>query len=379
MQTGLELFLDQGCPVSFRHAGLITNPTGVDRRLRSTIDLLHERGLLAALFGPEHGVRGTAQAGAPVAAAHDARTGLPVHSLYGPVRSPTPGQLARLDALVVDLQEIGVRYATYSSTLAYAQAATAEAGLPLIVFDRPNPLGGVAIEGNQLRPAFRSFVGVHPLPVRHGLTIGELARLFAAENGWPAPIVVPMHGWQRDQWYDQTGLPWVQPSPNLPTLDSLALYSGTCLLEGTNVSEGRGTTRPFELIGAPWIDPFRLADDLNARGLPGVLCRPAAFVPTFAKHAGTMCHGVQVHILNRAALRPVALGIHILHALRMIDQAAFAWRRGPERPLFIDLLLGDDRPRLALDAGADPAEVLAGWDAEADAFATRRAPFLLYN
>uniref|UniRef100_A0A831X7L7 DUF1343 domain-containing protein n=1 Tax=Thermorudis peleae TaxID=1382356 RepID=A0A831X7L7_9BACT len=382
VQVGLEVFLEQGLSsLEGKRAGLITNPTGTDGRLRSTIDLLYASGRvrLAALFGPEHGIRGEAQAGEPVADARDARTGLPVYSLYGQTRRPSPEMLQGLDALIFDLQDIGVRYGTYASTMAYAQEAAAEAGLLFVVFDRPNPLTGCWVEGNLLDPAFASFVGVHPIPIRHGLTAGELARLLAADRGWPEPVVVPMQGWQRELWFDQTGLPWIQPSPNLPTLDSLALYAGTCLVEGTNCSEGRGTTRPFELVGAPWIDPFELAEDLAGRGLPGVVFRPAYFTPTFSKHAGQRCGGVQIHVLDREALRPVELGIYLLDALRRQDPAVFAWRVSADGRHVVDLLLGSDRPRRALEAGAAPAEVLSGWDEEARAFRERCWPLLLYD
>ena len=229
--TGLETALAEGlAELAGRRAGLITNPTGVDRRLRSGADLLHAGWALelVALFGPEHGIRGEAQAGIPLGGTLDPRTGLPVHSLYGETRRPTPAMLAGLDALIFDIQDVGARYATYVSTLAYAQEAAAQAGLRFVVFDRPNPITGAGVEGDLLDPAFASFVGAHPLPVRHGLTAGELARLFAAERGWPEPLVVRLRGWRRAAWFDQTGLPWVQPSPNLPTLDSLTLYPGTC-------------------------------------------------------------------------------------------------------------------------------------------------------
>ncbi len=324
-------------------------------------------------------MNGTAQAGVTVKAATDQRTGLPVHSLYGDALHPTSDMLDGLDALIFDIQDVGVRYATYVSTMAYAQAAAATAELPFVVFDRPNPITGVSVEGNVLEPAFASFVGVHPIPVRHGMTVGELAWLFAAEHGWPEPLVVGMRGWRRGQWFDETGLPWVQPSPNLPTLDSLTLYPGTCLIEGTNVSEGRGTTRPFELVGAPWLDPFQLVDDLERRRLPGVAFRVVHFTPTSSKHASRLCGGVQVHVVDRDALRPVELGLHLLHAIRSLDPDAFAWTKRPDGGYFIDLLLGSDRPRLALTAGADVDEVTAGWAEQAGTFAERRRPFLLYE
>lgn len=381
MLTGLDVFLDEGLPeLTGKRVGLITNHTGVDRRFRNTIDLLQasKRVELVALFGPEHGVRGDLQAGAPVSEAVDARTGLPVYSLYGETKTPTPAMLDGLDALVYDIQDAGVRFYTYLSTMAYA-LGTASAGIAFVVLDRPNPISGTRVEGNVLDPAFRSFVGAHPITIRHGLTFGELAQLFAAESGWTAPIVVPMRGWRRESWFDETGLPFVLPSPNLPTLDSLTLYPGTCLIEGTNLSEGRGATRPFELVGAPWLDPFQLAEELEQRDLPGVAFRPTYFTPTFSKHANDSCGGVQIHIRDRDALRPTQLGIHLLHAFRSLNPDAFAWREGREGRYAIDLLLGSDRPRQALDGGASVAEVTIGWDEESRAFEERRRPYLIYD
>lgn len=380
VRTGLEALIEDGLPtLAGKRVGLVANHTAVDQRLRTAIDLLHASShlRLTALFGPEHGVRGDAQAGVPVENATDQRTGLPVYSLYGRGQTPQPDMLRDLDALVFDIQDVGCRYATYISTLLHVQEAAAEAGLPVVVLDRPNPLGGQRVEGNLVEAGFTSFVGVHPIAIRHGLTVGELARLFATERGWPAPEVVPMRGWRREQWFDQTGLPWVQPSPNLPTLDAVTLYPGTCLLEGTNVSEGRGTTRPFELLGAPWIDPFALADTLERRGLPGVAFRPTSFMPTFSKHQGEVCGGVQVHLVDRERLRPVELGVHLVRALRTLNPDAFAWREG-RGTYFLDRLLGSDAPRRALDAGAEAEQVLAGWPQQASAFEERRQSVLLY-
>ncbi len=376
------MLLDDGLPeLTEKRVGLITNHTGIDRRLRSTIDLLHsmESIELAALFGPEHGVRGEAQAGVEVSGAIDQRTGLPAHSLYGETQTPTPAMLEGIDALIFDIQDAGVRFYTYLSTMAYSQAAAAAGGLAFVVLDRPNPISGTRVEGNVLDSNFLSFVGAHPIPIRHGLTFGELARLFAAERGWPEPIVVALQGWRREWWFDETDLPWVLPSPNLPTLDSLTLYPGTCLIEGTNVSEGRGTTRPFELVGAPWLDPFQLAEELEQRNLSGVAFRPTYFTPTFSKHTDTICGGVQIHIHDRDAVRPVQLGIYLLHALRTLNPDAFAWREGREGRYSIDLLLGSDRPRSTLDGGGSVGEVTAGWDEEERTFEERRRPFLLYG
>lgn len=362
-----------------RRVGLLTNQTGVDRQLRSGVDLLHadDRFTLSALFAPEHGVRGEAQAGVLLASMVDRRTGLPIHSLYGETRTPTAAMLNRLDALLIDLQDIGVRYATYASTVAYVLEAAANA-VPVVVLDRPQPLTGTALEGNLLKPAFASFVGVHSIPIRHGMTLAELARLIAAERGWTEPVAIPMRGWRREWWFDETGLLWVQPSPNLPTLDSLTLYPGTCLIEGANLSEGRGTTRPFELVDAPWLDPWQLADALQGLSLPGVIARPTSFTPAFSKYAGTSCGGVQLHIQDRNALRPVELGLHLLQVIRRLDATAFAWHQGTHGQFFIDHLLGDDMPRRALDAGLPVAEIIQAWQAGIDAFAVRRLPFLLY-
>ncbi len=382
MLTGLDVVLDRGLPeLAGMRFGLITNHTGVDRYLRSIIDVLQDRdGIeLVALFGPEHGVRGEAQAGTAVSRSIDQRTGLPVHSLYGETLGPTPAMMEGLDALLFDIQDAGVRFYTYVSTMINAQGAAASADLRFMVLDRPDPIGGTRIEGNLLDPSFESFVGAHPVPIRYGMTVGELARMVAAERGWPEPIVVPMQGWKREWWFDETGLPWVFPSPNLPTLDAVTLYPGTCLIEGVNISEGRGTTRPFELIGAPWLDPFTLAAEMERRGLPGVTFRPTYFTPTFSKHANISCGGVQIHILDRAAMRPVELGIHLLHVLRELDPGAFAWRKGREGNYALDLLLGSDRPRSMLDAGDSVAQITAGWEEDGSAFEERRRPFLLYS
>ena len=382
MLTGLDVVLENGLPdLAGARFGLITNHTGVDRSLRSIIDLLQERdGIeLAALFGPEHGVRGEAQAGAEVSGAIDQRTGLPVHSLYGETLAPTPAMMEGLDALMFDIQDAGVRFYTYVSTMINAQGAAAAADLRFVVLDRPDPIGGTRVEGNMLDPSFESFVGAHSVPIRYGMTVGELARMVAAERGWPEPTVVTMQGWKREWWFDETGLPWVAPSPNLPTLDSAALYPGTCLIEGTNISEGRGTTQPFELIGAPWLDPFALATEMERRDLPGVAFRPTYFTPTFSKHASVSCGGVQIHILDREAMRPAELGIHLLHGLRELDPGAFAWREGREGTYSLDLLLGSDRPRHMLDEGDSVAQIIAGWEDDARAFEERRRPFLLYG
>jgi uncharacterized protein YbbC (DUF1343 family) len=379
---GLEAALDEGLPfLPGRRVGLITNHTAIDRRLRNAADLLHASDAvdLVALFGPEHGVRGDAQAGIKVGASVDQHTGLPVHSLYGETQRPTPEMLHDLEALIFDIQDIGVRYATYISTMIHGQEAASEAGLPFVVLDRPNPIKGERIEGNLLDPTFASFVGVHPVPICHGMTAGELAKLIASERGWGEPFVVRMREWRRGQWFDESGLPWVQPSPNLPTLDSVTLYPGTCLIEGTNLSEGRGTTRPFEYVGAPWIDPFRMAQELAGRNLPGCAFRPAYFTPTFSKHAAQVCGGVQIHITGRDTLQVAVLGMHLLDVVRMLAPDKFEWRAASEGRFFVDLLLGSDQPRRMLDNGASARDVTADWGSQSATFSERRRPFLLYS
>jgi uncharacterized protein YbbC (DUF1343 family) len=381
VRTGLEVLLaDGGALLEGRRIGLVTNPTGVDGRLRSAVDLLRSSGRmqLVALFAPEHGIWGEAQAGAHIADTVDPRSGLPVRSLYGATRKPSPAALSGLDAIVFDIQDVGARFATYISTLALVLEGAASAGITAVVLDRPNPLNGVDVEGASLAEGFASFVGMYAVPIRHGLTIGELAWLFAAERGLPRPTIVPMEGWTRELWFDETGLPWVQPSPNLPTLDSVTLYPGTCLVEGTSVSEGRGTTRPFELVGAPWIDPFALAEDLGQRAIPGVRFRPVYFTPTFSKHAGASCGGIQVHVVDRVALRPVTLGLHLLDALRAQDRSAFSWRRNTDGRYAIDLLYGSDRLRRSIDEGLSGSDLAAMWAREVEDFERQRADVLLY-
>ena len=365
-----------------KRVGLLANHASVTRDLISGVSVLHaDPGVnMVALFGPEHGLRGAAQAGDEVATSTDARTGLPVYSLYGERRAPTPAMLASIDVLLVDVQDCGTRYFTYPSTLLLALRAASAAGVRLVVLDRPNPLGGLGVEGNVLDPSFVSFVGAYPVATRHGLTLGELALLVAGEEGLASPEVVPAAGWTRELWYDDTDLPWVPPSPNLPTLAAAALYPGTCLLEATNVSEGRGTTQPFECCGAPWIDGERLRALLATRLPAAVRPRACAFVPTFSKHAGAVCEGVALHVRDRHALDAVAAGVQLLFALRDLYPDRFTVtpaRRDGERP-FLDLLAGTADLRLALGRDEDPAALLDRWRAAAAAFAARRRPYLLY-
>jgi uncharacterized protein YbbC (DUF1343 family) len=377
VQTGLDVLLaEDAARLRGRRVGLLAHPASIDGELRHAVPLLH-RALgrdLRALFGPQHGLRGETQDNMVEWEGYqDPVTGLPVRSLYGEHRKPTPAMLADLDVLVVDLQDVGARYYTFVWTLLHCLEACAEQGKAVVVLDRPNPLGG-AVEGNVLDPAYRSFVGLAPLPMRHGLTIGEcalwLCRHFALDV---ALEVVPLCGWRRDQRFEDTGLPWVMPSPNLPTVEAAVVYPGACLLEGTELSEGRGTTRPFEILGAPWLDPDRLVADRDLHGLPGVVLRPLHFQPTFQKHAGRLCGGVQVHVTDRRAFRPVWTYLALLVAIRRLWPEDFTWRQPPyeyeHEKLPIDILAGGTELREAVEAGADPRAVCDRWQRDADAFA----------
>ncbi len=368
--------------------GLICNPTAVDHRLRHAADLFHEAGgtKLAALFGPEHGVRGDIQYMAAVADATDARTGVPVHSLYGSDAQslrPAPETLRGLDALVFDIQDVGTRYYTYQATMLFCMEAAARAKIAFFVLDRPNPVGGLAVEGPALRPGFESFCGVHDVAVRHGMTVGELAGLYREERGLDVALtVIPCRGWRRRMHQRDTGLPWVFPSPNMPTPETALVYPGMCLLEGTNLSEGRGTTRPFELFGAPWLDSARLAGALAAERLPGVRFRPASFVPAWDKHAGARCHGVEVCVADREAFRPFRTGVACVAAARAQEPARFRWRTDAYEfvesgPAF-DLRCGSSREREAIDSGAGWRGLAAAWAREERSFERRRARHLLY-
>jgi uncharacterized protein YbbC (DUF1343 family) len=305
-------------------------------------------------------------------------------SLYGETvdsLQPRPEQLAGLDALVFDIQDVGSRYYTYQATMMLCMEAAAAAGIGFVVLDRPNPIGGALVEGPALRPGFTSFCGMHDLAPRHGMTVGELALLFRAERGVHVDLtVVQCQGWRRSEGIGE--VPWVLPSPNMPTSDTALVYPGMCLLEGTNLSEGRGTTRPFELWGAPWLDAERLAVDLAAMRLPGVAFRPAAFVPSFDKHRGERCHGVQLHVTDRDAFRPVRTGIACVMAARAQDALRFAWRTEPyefaEGVLAFDLLCGSSREREAIEKGASLAEIVKAWAPEERAFLKRRSHYLLY-
>jgi uncharacterized protein YbbC (DUF1343 family) len=368
-----------------RTIGLVANPASVDADLRHVADRAAAGGMrIGALFGPQHGFRSDLQENM-IESPHgtDAGRRVPVYSLYSETREPTARMLEGLEALVVDLQDVGTRIYTYIYTMAGCLTAAQRHGLPVVVCDRPNPIGGVAVEGPMLEPGFTSFVGQYPIPMRHGMTIGELARLFNDQFGIGAKLeVVAMTGWSREQHGDETGLPWVLPSPNLPTIESAIVYPGTVLFEGTNVSEGRGTTRPFEIVGAPWVEPESFAAGMNARGLAGVRFRPALFEPTFHKHAGTPCGGCQIHVTDRSAFRAVETGVALLEAFRQSDPARFAWRDPPYEYEYvkppIDILYGSARLREGLERGRSAADLAAGWPDEVAPFLAVRKRFLLY-
>jgi len=364
--------------------GLVANPTAVLPNLVQVVDALKEHPAidLRVLFGPEHGLHAAVADGGKVESGIDPGSGLPFYSLYGERRKPTSEQLMDIDLLVFDIQDVGARFYTYATTMSYCLEAAAEAGLPMLVLDRPNPINGVSVEGPLLEPQFSSFVGRYPLPVRHGMTMGEMARLFNEAFGIGAALtVVPMDGWRREAWFDETGLPWVAPSPNVPTLDTATVYPGTCLVEGTTVSEGRGTTRPFEWVGAPWIDGDRLARQLNGMDLSGAMFRPVSFVPSAGKGSGQLCCGVQLHVTERATLCPVVAGLHLIRTISDLHPHDFQWRLARESGgiLPFDRLVGTDRVRQQIDAGCCVEEMVAEWQPGLSQFGQLAQRYFLYE
>lgn len=383
-ELGLEVFLETHLDrVAGSRVGLLACPSSVDSQLLGSVERLHRHPAvnLAALFGPEHGIRGDAQAGSPVASAIDPLTSLPVYSLYGESKSPTAEMLADLDILLIDLQDAGVRFYTFVATTLYVMRAAKAAGVAVILLDRPAPIGGERVEGPLLDRDYASFVGPYPLPIRYGMTIGEVAQLVNEREIGCELTVIPMRGWSRALWFDQTGLPFIPSSPNLPTLDTVTLYPGTCLVEGTNLSEGRGTTRPFEYIGAPWINAESLAAELNERSLAGLRFRPVYFVPTFSKYQGELCAGAHVYVTDRDALQPVNAMLHMLQTLKRRYPDEFAWRQpwddGARPP--IDLLWGSDRLRCCIDADEPVDSLIESWRLDLRAYERERAASLLYS
>ena len=372
-----------------KRLGLATGASGLGRDYRSSVDILREKCDLRALFAPEHGVRGELQGGVSIAQHTDPGSGLPVYSMFSDqidinsrsVRDalymPPREGLRQVDAIVFDIQDAGARYFTYASTLFFVMKACAAAGKECIVLDRPNPIGGT-LEGNTHREENLSFIGLTHVPIRHGMTLGELARFFNGEYGLMCPLsVVPVSGWSRDMYYDDTGLPFVNPSPNMPGINALVLYCGICLFEACNVSDGRGTTRPFEQVGAPYIDPFRLKEALDAMELPGVRFSTSYFVPLYYKQVNELCAGVQIHVTDKRAVRPVELGVKLVRTIQALYPREFRFNEPAAGARWrIDLLSGTDELRRS-DMTAD--EILDGWAREAGAFEQVRARYALYG
>jgi uncharacterized protein YbbC (DUF1343 family) len=375
--TGVDALAASTPPVMRgKRVGLITNQTGIDRDRRTTIDIMARAKdyRLVALFSPEHGIRGTAQDGAKIDSGRDEATGLPIYSLYGATSKPTPAMLDSVDALVFDMQDVGVRQYTYTSTLARCMQAAAEKGIPFVVLDRPDPVTGDIIEGGVLDTAFRSFVGLYPIPSRYGLTLGELAGYLNTTFHFGTNLtVLRVSGWRRDMWLDETSLPFVAPSPNLPRMEAIVSYPGTVYIEGTNLSEGRGTEFPFEQVGAPWLDADSVTKLMNARALPGVRFESVHYTPraTAAKYGGVPLNGVRYVVTDRASYRPIMTTLLLIDVVRTVHPTQFAWTGT------IDRLAGTDRLRKAIESHSLPA-LLLEWQQESAAFATARQPYLLY-
>ncbi len=391
VQTGLDLLVAQRfAPLRGKRVGLVTHPAAVDAQFRSAVELFaNADGVkLVTIFGPEHGLHGQAQDLIGVAANEVKSVPAAVYSLYGTTAAslrPTAEQLNGIDVLVIDLQDVGSRYYTFQATMRYCLEVALPLGLLVMVLDRPNPLGGIVVEGPALRAGYDSFVGAHDLAIRHGLTVGELAMLYQQElKLGPGEVrVIACEGWSRRDYFDATGLPWVLPSPNMPTLETAVVYPGQCLIEGTNLSEGRGTTRPFEICGAPWLDANKLANKMNAEKLAGVTFRPAWFRPTFQKHAGKDCGGVQLHVTDRSVFQSVRTSLALLATMREMSGDQFAWRTEVyefvSNPIAIDLLFGSDRERTQMEAGLPWRKIAAAWESEERAFEHRRHAVWMYS
>ena len=386
VRLGSDVLLTSG-RLAGKRVGIVCNHASIDRGFLHIVDRLAaaDKLTLAAIFGPQHGFRSDVQDNM-IETPHDSDPGrrVPIYSLYSETREPTAEMLEGIDVLVVDLQDVGARIYTYIYTMANCMRACARHRVPIIVCDRPNPIGGVDVEGARLVPGFESFVGQFPIPMRHGMTIGELARLFNDVFAIGADLeVVRLEGWRRDMYADQTDLPWVMPSPNMPTLDTAIVYPGTVLFEGMMISEGRGTTRPFELLGAPWIEAERFARDMNGLRLTGVHFRPAVFEPTFQKHAKQTCGGCQIHVTARHLFKPVLVGVALAGMFWRTDPAKFAWRQPPYEyehdKMPIDILAGSDTLRKQIEGDVPAAEIAASWKADEEAFRTLREPYLLYS
>ncbi|WP_435528656.1 exo-beta-N-acetylmuramidase NamZ family protein [Exiguobacterium profundum] len=378
VELGVDRLMENPEILKGKRVGLITNPTGINAERTSIVDLFDQSDdfELTALYGPEHGVRGDAQAGSTVSSYIDDVTGLPVYSLYGATKKPTAEMLQDVDVLVFDIQDVGTRYYTYIYTMAYAMEAAAENDIPFVVLDRPNPQGGLRVDGPVLDPDYSSFIGLYPIPLKHGMTVGELARLFNTEYQIQADLeVVKMKGWKRSMMYEDTGLPFVMPSPNMPTTDTVNVYPATGLFEGTNLSEGRGTTKPFQLIGAPYIKAHDYANELNELELPGVAFRAASFTPTFSKHAGKLTHGVEVYVTDPARFESTRTGIAMIQTAHDMYPDDFEFLAND----FITKLTGNAYVKDMILEGAPLEDILMKIEDERDAFLPIRKEYLLYK
>ncbi len=381
VRTGLDVVGGHKELFAGRRVGIIANHTSLNKNGQHIVDVFKkmEGVRVVALFSPEHGFRGVEEAGRKIDSQIDPALGVPIYSLYGDTKKPKPQMLADVDVLVFDIQDVGVRFYTYLYTMSLAMEAAGECGKRFVVLDRPNPITGVHVEGKILEPAFASFVGLYPIPVRYGMTIGELARMIDGE-GWLAKgvradlTVVPMTGWRRSMWYDRTGLRFIKPSPNMPNVETAAIYPGLCLLEGTNVSEGRGTPKPFRQFGAPWIDSNALAGRLNALDLPGLRFTPTSFVPTSSKYQDQRCHGVEIVITKRDELEPFRAGVAIIEVLFRTAPDKFEWRAA-----HFDRLSGTATIREAVTAKRPLEDLRALWNAECETFRQARQRYLLYR
>ncbi|HEY7545399.1 MAG TPA: DUF1343 domain-containing protein [Blastocatellia bacterium] len=388
VKTGLEVLFDSRLDaLQGGRIGLIVNPSSIDSRFNHAADLFHQHSQinLTALFGPQHGIRGETQDNMiEWQSFRDKKTGLPAFSLYGEARKPQPEMLEEVDALVFDIQDAGTRVYTFIHTMALAMEAAREHDKKFIVLDRPNPINGFQTEGNILEPEYRSFVGLYPIPMRHGMTVGELAGMFNREFGIDCELeVIKMEGWRREMYFEDTGLPWVMPSPNMPTVETAVVYPGSVMIEGTLVSEGRGTTRPFEIVGAPYIESVALAEELKRENLPGVAFRPLHFQPTFHKFAGEVCGGVQIHVTDRNLFKPVITGVALISAIHRLHPNDFGWKEPPYEYVYdrspFDVITGSAKLREQIEAGATIVDIEAGWRDGLAKFNERRRAYLLYN
>ncbi len=384
VRTGADLLLEDRCDLlRGRRVGVITNQTGVTSDLQPLARALarFDRVKLVALFGPEHGYSGAAPDATPVDSGRDKSTELPIYSLYGETEKPTSEMLEGIDTLIFDIQDVGVRFYTYAQTMSHAMEAAAKKGVNFIILDRPNPITGITVEGNVLDPAFSSFLGRYPTILRHGMTVGELASFLNQSFQIDVDLtVVKMEGWRREMWYDDTELIWVPPSPGIPSLRTATVYPGMCLLEGINVSEGRGTTLPFELAGSPWINGEDLESRLRDSNLEGCLVRSAEFIPSFSKYRDEKCSGIQIHITDRSIFKPVEFGLTLISSIKDLYPTHFEWTfDSASKHYHFDLLMGTNMVREKVSSGVSPRTILQSWSEETLKFKESRKNFLLYQ